>query len=200
METIITPYDLYYTLIFFCFLHQPLNVDFNVYCVLKYWLIDWLITVSCPAQEFFTYKETSPLPVKGFKFRPMLGAQGLLSRGYLYGATPTVRWNLGFSGLIRWLVGYLLFSVPLKNVSLVWRRHHYRWRAAKFSSARCSGPLSREGSLSCHTCCDTGPRFFRLHPKDRPIQSPLTTYKGVWRTYSNADPNGSLEILKNIYD
>jgi hypothetical protein len=21
--------------------------------------------------------------------------------------------------------------------------------------------LSRKGSLSCHTCCDTGPRFFR---------------------------------------
>jgi hypothetical protein len=22
--------------------------------------------------------------------------------------------------------------------------------------------------LSCHTCCDTGPRFFRSHPKHRP--------------------------------
>jgi hypothetical protein len=31
----------------------------------------------------------------------------------------------------------------------------------------CSGPLSREGSLSCHTYCDTGPRFIRSHPKDR---------------------------------
>jgi hypothetical protein len=27
--------------------------------------------------------------------------------------------------------------------------------------------LSREGSLSCHTYCDTGPRFIRSHPKDR---------------------------------
>jgi hypothetical protein len=25
------------------------------------------------------------------------------------------------------------------------------------------------GSLLCHTCCDTGPRFFRSHLKDRPI-------------------------------
>jgi hypothetical protein len=33
----------------------------------------------------------------------------------------------------------------------------------------CLGSLSREGSLSYHTCCDTGPRFFRSHPKDRPI-------------------------------
>jgi hypothetical protein len=70
------------------------------------WLIDWLFTVLRPAQEYFTYMETSPLPVKGCKIS---------------------------------------------------------------AYARRSGPLSREGSLSCHTCCDTGPRFFRSHPKDRPI-------------------------------
>jgi hypothetical protein len=29
--------------------------------------IDWLFTVLRPAQEFFTYMETSPLPVKGCK-------------------------------------------------------------------------------------------------------------------------------------
>jgi hypothetical protein len=39
--------------------------------------------------------------------------------------------------------------------------------------AWCIGPLSREGSLSCHTCCDTGPQFFRFHPKDPSIQSLL---------------------------
>jgi hypothetical protein len=27
-----------------------------------------------------------------------------------------------------WFIDYLLFYVPLKNFSLVWRRHHYRWR------------------------------------------------------------------------
>jgi hypothetical protein len=48
---------------------------------------------------------------------------------------------------------YLLFYVPLKNFSLIWR----------------------EGPLSCHTYFDTGPRIFRSHPKDRPIKSPLTT-------------------------
>jgi hypothetical protein len=58
--------------------------------------------------------------------------------------------------------------------------------------ARRSGPLRREGSLSCHTCCDMGPRFFVSHPKDRPIQSPLTTREGMWRIYSNPDPHGSL--------
>jgi hypothetical protein len=75
-------------------------------------LINWLFTILRPAQKFFTFMETSPLPVKGCKI---------------------------------------------------------------LSYARRSGPLRREGSLSCHTCCDTGPRFFRSHPKDRPSQSPLMT-------------------------
>jgi hypothetical protein len=36
--------------------------------------------------------------------------------------------------LIYWLIIFL-FYVLLKNISLsgIWRRHHYRWRAAKFS-------------------------------------------------------------------
>jgi hypothetical protein len=49
------------------------------------------------------------------------------------------------------------------------------------------------GSLSCHTCCDTEPRFFQSHPKDRPIQSPLTKHEGIWRIYSNPDPQRQIE-------
>jgi hypothetical protein len=30
----------------------------------------------------------------------------------------------------------------------------------------------------------------RFKPNDRPIQSPLTTHKGTWRTYSIPDPHG----------
>jgi hypothetical protein len=33
---------------------------------------------------------------------------------------------------IGWLIHYLGFYVPLKNISLIWRRHHCQWRAAKF--------------------------------------------------------------------
>jgi hypothetical protein len=32
----------------------------------------------------------------------------------------------------RWIIDYLQFYVPLKNFSLIWRRHHCLWRAAKF--------------------------------------------------------------------
>ena len=45
--------------------------------------------------------ETSPLPVKGCKFRPMLGTFGLGAGRDLYRATPAVTRDLGFSGLIR---------------------------------------------------------------------------------------------------
>ena len=34
--------------------------------------------------------------------------------------------------VMYWLIEYLLFYIPLKNISLIWRRHHYQWRAAKF--------------------------------------------------------------------
>jgi hypothetical protein len=61
-----------------------------------------------------------------------------------------------------------------------------------YAYARPSGPLNREASLSCYTCCDTGPQFFRSLPKDRPIQSPITTHKGMWGIYSNPDPHGCL--------
>jgi hypothetical protein len=65
--------------------------------------MDWLIiyTALRPAQEFFTYMETSPLPVKGYKIQAFPRRSGPLSRGDLYRVTPAVTRNLGFSGLIR---------------------------------------------------------------------------------------------------
>jgi hypothetical protein len=48
-----------------------------------------------------------------------------------------------------------------------------------------------------------GPRFFRSHQMDHPIQSPLTTYKGMWKIYSNQYPHPflclvSIKIVKLI--
>jgi hypothetical protein len=108
--------------------------------------------------------------------------------------------------LTKHWIDYLPFYIPLKNFSLTWRRPHCRWRAAKFrpmlgaqglwtgrdlyratpAVTRDLCPLSREGSLSCHNYCDTGPQpfeqggifivpqllwhagpqFSRFHPKD----------------------------------
>jgi hypothetical protein len=113
---------------------DPLFKNFSIVHI--FWMVsdrvDWLFTVLRPAQEFFTYMEMSPLPVKGCK-----------------------------------ILAY----------------------------ARRSGLLSREGSLSCHTRCDTGPRFLWSYPKDRPIQSPLMTHEGMWRIYSN--PGSLWQELSN---
>ena len=43
-----------------------------------------LFGVYRPIREFFSHMETSPLSVKGCKFRPMLGTYGLLSVVYQY--------------------------------------------------------------------------------------------------------------------
>ena len=39
-----------------------------------------------------------------------------------------------------------------------------------------TGPMGIEGSLSCHTCCETGPR--------------LESQQGLLSNYSNPDPHG----------
>ena len=51
------------------------------------------------------------------------------------------------------------FFVPFESFSLIWRRHHYRWRAANFDHTWHLWPLSSEGSLACHNYCDTGHPF-----------------------------------------
>jgi hypothetical protein len=50
-------------------------------------------------------------------------------------------WDLRALPVLGWLVGYLRFYVPLKNFSLIWRRHHCQWRAAKFGPMLCAQGL-----------------------------------------------------------
>jgi hypothetical protein len=85
---------------------SPVDTIVKLCCALlwsvKLCYVGWLFTALRPAQEYFTYMETSPLPVKGCKiYRPMLGAQGLSAGRDLYRATPAVTRDLGFSSLIR---------------------------------------------------------------------------------------------------
>jgi hypothetical protein len=55
---------------------------------------------------------------------------------------------------------------------IIWRRHHCWWRASKFRPMLgAEGLWTGRDLYRWHTFCDTGPRFFRSHPKDRPIQS-----------------------------
>jgi hypothetical protein len=43
------------------------NAERTIQIISEWRLIDWLFTVLRPAQEYFTYMETSTLPVKGSK-------------------------------------------------------------------------------------------------------------------------------------
>ena len=63
-------------------------------------------------------------------------------------------------------VCFLEFIVPLENFSLIWRRHHCRWRAANFDLCSNLWPLSSEGSLTRHTYCDTGLPFIMVISED----------------------------------
>jgi hypothetical protein len=70
--------------------------------------------------------------------------------------------------LIDWLIDFSLFYFPLKNISLMWRRHDYRWRAAKFRPMLGFQGLWAGRDLYRVTPAVTrGLGFFRSHPKDR---------------------------------
>jgi hypothetical protein len=55
----------------------------------------------------------------------------------------------------------------LSNFQLSGGCHHYRWRGYNLDLWLALMVFSSEGSFSCHTYCDTGPRFIRSHSKDR---------------------------------
>jgi hypothetical protein len=76
-------------------------------------------------------------------------------------------------------VQWLSFYVPLKNISFMWRRHHYRWRAAKFRlMAGAQGLLARMDTYRATPAMTFGGRFFRSDPKDRPFSRLLRYTRG----------------------
>jgi hypothetical protein len=103
----------------------------------------------------------------------------------------------------------------------MWRRHHYQWRAA--NSGLCSAlrayehggifivphllwqgasvcPVLSEWPLHSLASYDTQgnvENLFLLGSSRVPIQSPLTTHNGMWRTYSNPTWNPVTEKKNN---
>jgi hypothetical protein len=92
-------------------------------------------------------------------------------------------------GLIDWF----LFHITLNNFLLLWRRQHCWWRAAKFRPMiGAQGFWAGRDFYRASPAVTRGLVFFRSYPKDRPIQSPLTTHEEMWKIYSNTDLHGSL--------
>ena len=71
-----------------------LNAFIWYFLTLKTVWICLFFEVFCPTREFFTHLETSPLPVKGWKFWPILGTYCHWAVRGLWRATPTVTWDI----------------------------------------------------------------------------------------------------------
>ena len=60
----------------------------------------------------------------------------------------------------------LQFIVPFENFSLIWRRHHCRWRVANFDLCSVLMAIEQWVFLTCHTSCDTGLPFIMVISED----------------------------------
>jgi hypothetical protein len=100
----------------------------------------------------------------------------------LYFVPPSSAWCV-YPILFVKVIDYLLFYIPLKNFSLIWRYHHCLWRAAKFTpmlsarGLRAGGifivpHLLWHGASSC---------FFGLIQSIAPFICLLRHTRGCWR-------------------
>ena len=106
-------------------------------------------------------------------------------RKYIGVSTPTILWFLKLFKVLASsksrqehfpLKVYFFISInfcyvclgvhcPLENFSLIWRRHHYRWRSLNFDLYSALISIELRGSLACHTSRDTGHPF--ITPRNR---------------------------------
>ena len=86
---------------------------------------------------------------------------------------------LTHAGMVKFvcLYVYLQFIVPLENFSLIWRRHHCRWRAADFDL--CSALIAIEQWGFFNVPHWHGPTLFIMVISEDPWHSHLLT--SIWR-------------------
>ena len=71
-------------------------------------------------------------------------------------------------------------------------------RLSNWGPCRRLRSLCREGSLSCHSCCDTGPRFYRSHLKGPSHLVSSYNKPRSLMTYRNPVPNGKVQSSRNL--
>jgi hypothetical protein len=82
---------------------------------------------------------------------------------------------------------WLSFYVPLKNISLIWIRHHYWWRAAKFRSMLGAPDLWAKRDLYRATPAVIMGLSLSGLIRRTASTSHFSWHYGMWRTYSNPD-------------
>jgi hypothetical protein len=98
-----------------------------------------------------------------------------------------------------WLINCLLFYVPLKNFSLIWRRHNCRWTAAKFRLMLGTQRLWAGRDLYRATPAVTRSLSFSgLIQRTAPF-SCLLRHTGMWRIYSNPGPRGYCWRTRQVF-
>lgn len=67
------------------------------------------------------------------------------------------------AGFVDKLIDWFLLFILFENTSPIWEHHHCWWKLGSKIQAnmlsQCLWPMSREGSLLCHSCNYTVPRF-----------------------------------------
>ena len=92
---------------------------------------------------------------------------------------------------------YLVFYVPLRNISLIWRRHHYRWRAAKFRPMLGAQGLRAGRDFYRATPAVTrGLGFSGLIRMTTPFSRLLRHARGCWGPILSRIPTGSFYLRK----
>jgi hypothetical protein len=89
-----------------------------------------------------------------------------------------------------WLVDYLRFYVPLKNFSLIWKRHHCRWMAAKCRPMLGAQGLSAGGIFIVPHLMWHRTSVFLVSSEGPPHLVSSYNTRGMWRIYSKPDPHG----------
>ena len=79
-------------------------------------------------------------------------------------------------GNTNYLFACLGFIVPLENFSLIWRRHHYRWRAANFDLCSALMAIEQWGFFSLPHLLWHGASVYNGH-----LRGPMTVLPSVWQ-------------------
>jgi hypothetical protein len=101
----------------------------------------------------------------------------------------------GTYGFLQWVFFYVPYQLDKHEspCTLIWRRHHFRWRAANIWPMLGSQDLWAGRDLYRATPAVTwGLGFSGLIRRITPF-TPHTTRKGMLRTYSNPDSRGAIK-------
>jgi hypothetical protein len=98
--------------------------------------------------------------------------------------------NVNTSRKYDWLIDYARFYVPPKKLPLIWRRHHCRWRAAKFRPMLGTQGLWAGRDLYRATPVTRDLGFSGLIRRTAPFSCLLRHTGCVEDLYSNPNPHG----------